>query len=90
MKQPTITELKPLNQKSFYRKAWNLQYTNKAELKSYETIVCRIDFNDGSPAFIRLWDGYSVTTMNHINAFRVAHGMDRIGKKEWSSMPVYQ
>jgi len=49
------------------------------KLKSYYTDVAEIV--DG--AFVKTWDGYSVTTMKHINAFREHFGFDRMSKREW-------
>ena len=60
-------ELKPLKQKSFYKKAIVLVYDEKIVLKSYDTLVCEFDGN-----FLKkLWNGYSATTQKHINAFIV-------------------
>ena len=44
------------------------------------TDVARID---AQGRFIRLWNGYSVTTMNHINSFRIMYGLEPISKQEW-------
>lgn len=58
--------------KSFYGKAKAIEYDDGTkELKSYDTIVCRI-----TPAgeIIRLWAGYSATTMRHINSFLSYYG----------------
>lgn len=48
-------------------------------LKSYETEVAAIVNGE----FYKLWAGYSVTTMKHINAFREWYGMHKISKREW-------
>lgn len=79
-----IFELKPNNgRKSFYGKAEVIERTNgDIELKSYSTIVARI--HNGK--FERLWDGYSMTTMNHINAFIDLFGIDGGGKAWWDSL----
>lgn len=55
-----------------------------AILKSYYTEVAEIRNGE----FIRLWDGYSVTTMKHIDAFRKYYGLKTIGKREWIEMEV--
>lgn len=47
---------------------------------SYDTIVCMYDENG---AFLKLWEGFSKTTLKHINAFRHAHGDKLISKREW-------
>ena len=72
-------------QKSFYGKAWVI-ITDDGEtiLRSYTTDVCKID---AAGRFVRLWDGYSVTTMNHINSFIETFKIDGGGKKWWLSLP---
>ena len=84
----TIYELHPINgRKSFYGKAEVIEKENgDIELKSYQTIVARI--RNGK--FERLWSGYSMTTMNHINAFLNAFGIDGGGKAWWDSLEVVE
>ena len=81
-----IYELKPNdNRKSFYGKAEVIEKENgDIELKSYDTIVARI--HNGK--FERLWNGYSMTTMRHINAFVDAFGILGGGKAWWTSLEV--
>ena len=81
-------ELTPTNgRKSFYHKAEVIEQDNGTiELKSYDTIVARI--RNGN--FERLWSGYSVTTMNHINAFLDAFGISGGGKAWWNSLEVVE
>lgn len=55
------------------------------ELFSYETKVAIITKGGN---FIRLWDGYSQTTMKHINEFRKQNNLPRLNKKEWMSLEV--
>lgn len=38
--------------------------------------------------FVRLWDGYSVTTMRHVNSFLSFFGISGGGKSWWDSQPV--
>jgi hypothetical protein len=78
--------LKPINnRKSFYGKAEVIEQDNGTiELRSYQTIVARI--RNGK--FERLWSGYSMTTMNHINAFLNAYGISGGGKAWWDSLEV--
>ena len=80
-------ELKPIHnrQKSFYGKATVTTANNKSVLTSYTTEVCYIDHSGN---FHRLWDGYSVTTMNHINEYRQQNGLETLSKKEWLNIPV--
>ena len=78
-------ELKATIQKSYYRKAFVLQDENgNVFLQSYDTVVCGIV--DGS--FVRYWDDYSVTTMNHINDFCKLYNTPTMNKKTWISLPV--
>ena len=86
MKTKTTFELKPNNgRKSFYGKAGVTVYENgDIELRSYNTIVARI--RNGK--FERLWNGYSATTMNHINAFIDFFGISGGGKAWWTSLEV--
>ena len=81
-------ELTPNNgRKSFYGKAAVIERDNgDIELRSYETIVARI--RNGK--FERLWSGYSMTTMNHINAFIDAFGIRGGGKSWWNTLEVVE
>ena len=51
-------------------------------LKSYYTHVCAIVQGN----FYKLWNGYSATTMKHINCYRIMHGLSPISKREWVMM----
>jgi hypothetical protein len=53
-------------------------------LKSYYTNVA--EFRNGE--FIRLWDGFSTTTLKHVNIFREFLGLRAIGKREWIELAV--
>lgn len=81
-----IFELKPINgRKSFYSKANIIEKDNgDIELRSYNTIVARI--RNGK--FERLWNGYSATTMNHINSFIDTYEINGGGKAWWDSLDV--
>lgn len=83
-----VFELAPTNgRKSFYGKAAVIEKDNgDIELKSYDTIVARI--RNGK--FERLWNGYSATTMNHINSFIDVYGISGGGKAWWTSLEVYK
>ena len=78
------SNLKATTQNSYYGKAKVIEDESGRSLKSYETIVCKID-NSGK--FTRTWGGYSRTTMNHVNDFRRASGLSALSKKEWLSIP---
>ena len=76
-------ELKPTNgRKSFYGKALIKIDEQGCTLQSYLTDVARIE--DGH--LIRLWDGYSVTTMTHINEFCKLYNLPTLSKKQWESI----
>lgn len=53
-------------------------------LISYDTVVCRIE----NGKFIRMWGGYSATTMRHVNAFCEHYGIDGFGKSWWDKQEV--
>ena len=84
------SELYPIfnNQKSFYGKARTYRNKDCIYLISYNTIVCYIDTRHYQ--IHRLWDGYSKTTLMHINEF----GKQFIGKHfnltaaDWREMRV--
>ena len=77
-------EVIPQNgRKSFYGKAIVTESNGNKTLTSYTTDVARID-KEGN--FFKLWGGYSVTTMNHVNAFRIMNGLNALTKNEWESM----
>ena len=78
-------ELKATTQKSYYRKAFVLQdASGNVFLQSYDTIVCGIVNGE----FVRYWDDYSVTTMNHINDFCKLYNVPTMNKKTWINTPV--
>ena len=71
-------------QKSFYGKAVVREWLwGEKELFSYDKLVCEIDSNGN---FRRIWNGYSATTMKHINAFIDYYGIEGGGKKWWMSL----
>ena len=72
--------------KSFYGKAKVIEKDNGEKvLQSYNTEVCKIS---GNGEFVRLWDGYSVTTMRHVNSFLSFFGMSGGGKSWWEAQNV--
>ena len=79
-------ELCPIDgRKSFYGKARviypGLPYVS---LVSYDTTVCTLDLE--TRRFVRHWDGYSATTLRHVNAFRVMYDLPLLSKSDWLSM----
>jgi len=72
--------------KSFYNKAVVIEKDNGEKvLQSYNTEVCKITANG---EFVRLWSGYSVTTMRHVNSFLQFVGISGGGKKWWDAQPI--
>lgn len=84
-----IFELEPKDgHKSFYKKAKVLEKEDgRRFLMSYKTPVCYLDKNN---QFVRLWNGYSATTMRHINAFLALYLVDGGGKAWWNKQPVHK
>lgn len=78
-------ELPATVQKSYYGKARVIECSNgKTYLQSYETIVARIE----GKRLYRMWSGYSVTTMKHINDFARFYGFETMNKSTWERMEV--
>ena len=80
-------ELQPNDsRKSFYGKARVIEKDNGEKvLQSYCTEVCKVT-NNGQ--FVRLWDGYSATTMRHVNSFLDLVGIAGGGKAWWDAQTV--
>lgn len=85
-----MVELHPINgRKCFYGKAMAIVDGDCITLYSYNTPVCRLI----NGKFERLWydevngkEGYSRTTMSHIQAFCATFGAEIITKKEWDKL----
>ena len=72
--------------KSFYGKAKVIEKDNGEKvLQSYNTDVCKIT---SSGEFVRLWGGYSLTTMRHVNSFLSFFGISGGGKFWWNGQAV--
>ena len=65
-------------------KAREVYIDNAWVLYSYDTPVAVLRKGE----LVRLWDGYSMTTMKHINLWLGEHGHCGIAKKGWEKMPV--
>lgn len=80
-------ELIPTNgQKSFYGKAIVcVDDSGEETLYSYGTPVAK---REPSGEFVRLWSGYSATTMRHVNSFLQRFGIPGGGKAWWDALPV--
>ena len=75
-------------QKSLYGKAFEISNSMGYELISYSTKVARIEVGQYGRKLVRLFGGYSATTMRHVNAWLQWHGMNPITKKQWEEMEV--
>ena len=83
-----VSELTPSGYdraKSFYGKAKVIEKDGETLLQSYDTIVCKIDKNG---EFVRMWDGYSATTMRHVNSFLQLVGIAGGGKAWWDAQTI--
>lgn len=67
---------------SYYGKAHVIAEGQKLYLQSYNTVVCGIV--DGK--IEKYWNGYSVTTMQHINDFLHQNQLPGYCKKEWEKL----
>lgn len=77
--------LRPIdNRKSFYGKAIVKTIPGGVVLQSYNTDVAACI----NGRFMRLWSGYSATTMRHVNSFAAYCGLNEGGKKWWDSLNV--
>lgn len=74
------------SRKSFYGKAKVEENGTVFVLYSYDTPVCAYD--SAKEVFTRLWNGYSATTMRHINSFLYHYGLPGGDKKWWNNLEV--
>lgn len=86
--QPVYT-----HQKSFYGKA-KVFFTQDGgdkyyTLHSYGTPVLYVHVCYDNAAYLqRLWDGYSATTMRHVNELLMQQGFPKLSARAWRSMEV--
>ena len=59
---------------------------NKLILRSYYTNVCEFDLK--TEKFTKTWNGFSVTTLKHINIFRRFLALNTLSKREWIELEV--
>lgn len=76
------------DRKSFYNKCFVELYDGIYTLYSYNTPIC--SYNPQNDAFKRLYYGYTVTTMRHINAFMDYIGIRAGGKAFWDNLYTYK
>lgn len=87
----TTVEIRPADgHKSFYGKAKLIQYEGTAywTVRSYATDVALMKKTDeGMVEVVRLWMGYSRTTMRHINGALAMLGASmRMAKSDWENI----
>lgn len=80
------------NQKSFYGKA-RVGYCKDGGdeyflLRSYDTNVVSVYVRARVPYAKKLWDGYSATTMRHINELLMQSGFPKLSARVWCAMEV--
>lgn len=90
-------DLHPLytNQKSFYGKATVTVMDDGGDvymiLRSYGTQVVSIYVDSrGTPFVKKLWDGYSATTLRHVNELLRQQGFPKLSARVWRAMEVGQ
>ena len=80
-------ELSPMGNdraKSYYGKARVIEQDNGVKvLLSYDTEVCIITRRG---ELVRLWEGYSATTMRHVNSFLLLFDIAGGGKAWWDTL----
>ena len=84
MKSYELTPMGNDKAKSYYGKARVIEQDNGVKvLLSYDTEVCMIT---RSGEFVRLWGGYSRTTMRHVNSFLELFDIAGGGKAFWDKL----
>ena len=88
-------DLLPLrtSQKSFYGKARVYAINDGGDhyytLHSYGTAVVSVYVgHDNIPYMKRLWDGYSATTMRHVNELLMQEGFPKLSARAWRAMEL--
>lgn len=88
-------ELHPLytSQKSFYGKAKVVSTVVNLDryytLHSYDTPVVSVYVDcNGTPFVKKLWNGYSATTLRHVNELLMQHGFPKLSARVWCTMEV--
>lgn len=59
-------------------------------LESYDTDVCSIHYNADGCFFWKEWEGWTPTTMKHINAFRAQFGFKPMNKYDWLMLDLFE
>ena len=56
---------------------------NTVYLQSYDTIILSVNIATGK--IKKLWDGYTATTLKHVNAFLKGFNGQQFNKKSWEN-----
>lgn len=73
--------------KGSYDRAAIIYHTNNSViLRSYYTDIAVIY----KGKFYKIWKGFTVTTLKHINLFREENSFPTLNKREWIELPVYE
>lgn len=56
---------------------------NTVYLQSYDTIILSVDISTGT--IKKMWDGYTATTLKHVNAFLKGFNGLQFNKKSWEN-----
>lgn len=85
-----MLELRPVysGQKSYHGKAKVIVEGGVRRLYSYDTAILEYHSGENGVCLKKLWDGYSPTTMMHINDFMYQLGFATMSKKEWLEWEV--
>lgn len=90
-----IHDLHPLrtNQKSFWGKAKVGVVRDGADvyicLRSYDTNVVSVFVDaNGTPFVKKLWNGYSATTLRHVNELLMQQNFPKLSTRVWCAMKV--
>ena len=63
-----------------------IEHDGSLILQSYYTDVCR--YNPKTDIFEKTWNGFSVTTLKHVNIFRRFLALNTLSKREWIELEV--
>ena len=63
-------------------------FNNTAKyLQSYDTLILKVEYFGDKIKISKLWDGYSKTTLKHVNEFMQQYtgALNTFNKKEWEA-----
>lgn len=83
-----VEKLTPRDAVSFYGKA-KIIITDNSIIKLISYNTCVLEYNLKTGIIRKLWGGYSVTTMRHINAFLEMYHRYALNKQQWNNIALY-